>query len=61
MVSLPSRVSCTSSPLVRSMTQRLRSRMKLTKPPFGEIFGSVAKPPPLVSLRTASLPDFVRS
>ena len=35
--------------------------MKLTKPPFGEIFGSVAKPPPFVSLRTASLPDFVRS
>ena len=54
--SLPSRVSCTCLPLARSITHRLRSRTKLTKPPFGEIFGSVAKPSPLVSLRTAALP-----
>ena len=61
MVSLPSVVSCSSAPVARSIVHRLRARTKLTKPPFGETFGSVAKPVPVVSLRTAALPDLPRS
>ena len=61
MVSLPSRVSWVALPSARSITHRLRSRTKLTKPPLGDSFGSVAKPSPWVSLRTAALPAFARS
>ncbi len=61
IVSLPSWVSWASSPLVRSITHRLRARMKLAKPPRGEMRGSVAKPLPLVSLRTAVPPALSRS
>ena len=43
IVALPSLVSWICLPEARSITHRLRSRMKLTKPPFGEILGSVAK------------------
>ena len=40
---------------------RSRSRTKLTKPPFGDSFGSVAKPSPWVSWRTAAVPVLSRS